>query len=305
MRRSRMGARRLPARRSSGYLRLLDSPDAASVLEPIALRTGELYQTTELTRDGALPQFSPDGSTSLYETGPIATRITRVVAVAEPARIVAELRGAGASFSPTARRSRYWKSQQWSLQPRLPPRQQPHRRRRHRQRGDTWPGRLALYEIATGRRRPRSTQESSRRAPSSSAPATPRSSRHASRRHGPSQIHVVGAGRPLAAMTTDADRQDHRRHQLDRHGAALHDACAGHRPWRQGEAARRRRWRRPGGGRGAGGPRRRPRSACCRFPTARSRRSTGSSPSFSPDGGTIVFVSRAADGDQPHDGRHS
>ena len=41
----------------SGYLRLLDSPDAEKVLQPIALRTGELYETTELTRDGALPNF--------------------------------------------------------------------------------------------------------------------------------------------------------------------------------------------------------------------------------------------------------
>ena len=57
----------------AAYLRLLDSPDAASVLEPIALRTGELYQSTELTRDGAVPQFSPDGRHLLYETGPVAS----------------------------------------------------------------------------------------------------------------------------------------------------------------------------------------------------------------------------------------
>ena len=53
----------------AGYLRLLDSPDAA-VLEPIALRTGELYATTELTRDGALPQFSPDGRYLHVRDGP-------------------------------------------------------------------------------------------------------------------------------------------------------------------------------------------------------------------------------------------
>ncbi len=75
----------------SAYLRLLDSPDAASVLEPIALRTGELYQSTELTRDGAVPQFSPDGRHLLYETGPLAGRVTRVVATADPARVVVEL----------------------------------------------------------------------------------------------------------------------------------------------------------------------------------------------------------------------
>jgi hypothetical protein len=76
----------------SGYLRLLDSPDAASVLEPIALRTGELYTTTELTRDGASPQFSPDGRYILCEHGPAATRVTRLVATVEPGRAIAELK---------------------------------------------------------------------------------------------------------------------------------------------------------------------------------------------------------------------
>ena len=82
----------------SGYLRLLDSPDAARVLEPIALRTGELYETTELTRDGALPKFSPGGKYIAYETGPIATRVIRVVSSAEPTRTIAELRGSGLSL---------------------------------------------------------------------------------------------------------------------------------------------------------------------------------------------------------------
>ncbi len=90
----------------AGYLRLLDSPDAASVLEPIALRTGELYASTELTRDGALPQFSPDGRYLLYETGPVATRVTRVIATAAPDRVVVELRGGGAAFSPDGREGR-------------------------------------------------------------------------------------------------------------------------------------------------------------------------------------------------------
>ena len=93
----------------AGYLRLLDSPDAAAVLEPIALRTGELYATTELTRDGALPQFSPDGRFLLYETGPVSTRVIRVIATAAPDRVVVELRGGGAAFSPDGRKVAYWK----------------------------------------------------------------------------------------------------------------------------------------------------------------------------------------------------
>jgi len=34
------------------YIRLLNSPSAADVLEPIAVQTGELYRTEEITRDG-------------------------------------------------------------------------------------------------------------------------------------------------------------------------------------------------------------------------------------------------------------
>jgi Tol biopolymer transport system component len=95
----------------AGYLRLLDSPDAVSVLEQIALRTGEFYETKELTRDGAAPQFSPDGRYLLYEHGPITNRVTRVAASTEPTRTIAELRGTGASFSPDSRKIVYWKLQ--------------------------------------------------------------------------------------------------------------------------------------------------------------------------------------------------
>ena len=94
----------------AAYLRLLDSPDAAGVLEPIALRTGELYAATELTPNGALPQFSPDGRYLLYETGPVATRVTRVIATAAPGQVVVELRGGGAAFAPDSRKVAYWKS---------------------------------------------------------------------------------------------------------------------------------------------------------------------------------------------------
>src|SRR5262245_10176316 len=62
----------------SGYLQLLDGPNADAVLEPIALTTGELYHTTEITTDGALPKFSPDGRYFVYESGTGARRVTRI-----------------------------------------------------------------------------------------------------------------------------------------------------------------------------------------------------------------------------------
>jgi len=52
------------------YQDLLAGPDAAQALETIALQTGELYRTTELTTDGANPTFSADGRRFSFETGP-------------------------------------------------------------------------------------------------------------------------------------------------------------------------------------------------------------------------------------------
>jgi hypothetical protein len=81
------------------YLQILDSPEAAAALEPIALQTGELYQTTELTSDGSAPIFSPDGRHFAYETGSGVTRRIRVVPANGTTTPVAELNGSGAVFS--------------------------------------------------------------------------------------------------------------------------------------------------------------------------------------------------------------
>ena len=81
------------------YLQILDSPDAETAIEPIALQTGELYRTTELTSDGDVPIFAPDGRHVAYESGAGLSRRTRVVRVADAPRVAVELPGFGASFS--------------------------------------------------------------------------------------------------------------------------------------------------------------------------------------------------------------
>ncbi|MEO8076733.1 MAG: M20/M25/M40 family metallo-hydrolase, partial [Acidobacteriota bacterium] len=91
------------------YLRLLDSPAAETALEPIALQTGELYRTTELTADGAAPRFSPDNRHLLYETGAGLARVTRVLASDNTTRLAAELPGFGAAFSPDGSKIAYFK----------------------------------------------------------------------------------------------------------------------------------------------------------------------------------------------------
>jgi hypothetical protein len=99
------------------YQELLAGPDAAAVLEPIALQTGELFRTTELTTDGANPVFAPDGRTFSFETGPGvsagvasgAARVTHVRAAAAPSTDVTTLDGGEASFCPDGRRVAFFR----------------------------------------------------------------------------------------------------------------------------------------------------------------------------------------------------
>jgi hypothetical protein len=95
----------------TAYQDLLSGPDAAAVLEPIALQTGELFRTTALTPDGANPAFSPDSRYFAFETGAGvsagvasgAGRTTHVRSVAAPEKDVTTLDGGDASFCPDGR----------------------------------------------------------------------------------------------------------------------------------------------------------------------------------------------------------
>ena len=90
------------------YRDLLAGPDAAAVLEPIALQTGELFATTELTKDGANPVFSSDSRHFSFETGAGVVagvgsgveRTTHVRATADSGSDVTALDGGDASFCP-------------------------------------------------------------------------------------------------------------------------------------------------------------------------------------------------------------
>ena len=93
----------------TAYAKLLDSPDADRVLEPIALQTGELFKTVELTTDGLAPQFSPDGRFIAFETGVGLKKTVRVLRGIPPFERVADLPGTGASFSPDGTRLAYLK----------------------------------------------------------------------------------------------------------------------------------------------------------------------------------------------------
>ncbi len=89
------------------YLRILDSPQSDAALRTIALQTGELYRTTEITRDGSAPRFVPDGRTIAYETGSGLARTTRLLAVDAPAAPAADLHGFAAAFAPDGSATAY------------------------------------------------------------------------------------------------------------------------------------------------------------------------------------------------------
>lgn len=91
------------------YLKVLEASPSDEAIETIALQTGELFHTTELTTDGDAPAFSPDGRYFKYETGPTHARAIRLGVSAEPSKPVATLTGYRAVFSPDGTKLAYLK----------------------------------------------------------------------------------------------------------------------------------------------------------------------------------------------------
>jgi Tol biopolymer transport system component len=84
---------------------LMQSPSAAEYRDRVALLTGELFVTTELTTDGRNPHVSTTGRYISYETGPTAKVVTRIVTVTNGrVQSVAELGGSDAALDPTETR---------------------------------------------------------------------------------------------------------------------------------------------------------------------------------------------------------
>jgi Peptidase family M28/WD40-like Beta Propeller Repeat len=245
-----------------GYLRLLDSADADAVLEPIALRTGEWYRSIELTSDGAAPQFSADGRHFLYETGPVATRRTRVVATGDPTRVVVELAGGGASFTPDGAKVAYWKET-----------------------------RATVHELASGRE---ITLDPGKFAATSLVAGTGETIVFvaATDDDSPAQLHRIGPSRPIETLTTDAT--DKVIVAMNSTGTALlftTRAPGAGRGGRGGAGAAT-----TAGGRGTGSPAAAPSFNVLSLLDGTIATIAGSSPSFSPDGTTIAYVHRTSEG---------
>jgi hypothetical protein len=90
------------------YIEIMSGPEGDAALEEIALQTGELYRTRELTADGRAPRFSPDGRFVAYETGLEISRRTRVLP-SDGAGAAIDLPGVSATFSFDGRSVAYLK----------------------------------------------------------------------------------------------------------------------------------------------------------------------------------------------------
>ena len=84
----------------NGYISLLNGPGGDAVHDAIAVHTGELFKSSELTADGRAPRFSHDGKYIAYETGLEVSRRTVIVRNDATLAVVAELPGVSATFSP-------------------------------------------------------------------------------------------------------------------------------------------------------------------------------------------------------------
>jgi hypothetical protein len=92
-----------------GYLAFLNGVGGDAFLEPIALQTGELYQSSELTSDGRAPRVSADGRFIAFETGLEVSRRTKVVRNDATLSPVADLAGVSLTFAPSGDRVGYLK----------------------------------------------------------------------------------------------------------------------------------------------------------------------------------------------------
>jgi hypothetical protein len=260
----------------SGYLKLLSSPEGESALEHIALQTGELFTTIELTPDGTAPRFSPDNRRLTYETGSGHKRVVRLVTVEDPTRTDLELPGFGASFSPDGSRLAYLRvtptselEEAQAAMESAPPAERAQRLASLNE-ATTAASRIVVREIASGRESEVSTGAISRSAPMLAADGTVLFAGGTG--SGPTQIYSAGEGRGPHALTDG--NGDKTLLALDATGTA---AIVG--------------MRSPGGrGGGSGAPQT---FGLLTLPAGGWTVIEGSAPSFGADGRSFVYVARA------------
>ena len=263
------------------YLKVLDSPDAGASLETIALQTGELFHTIELTTDGAEPEFSPDSKHFTYETGTGVTRTTRLFAAGNPSKAIAELQGSAAAFSPDGTKLAYLKlaPSPALLEAQAAVDRAPQQERQQRQaavtRGIQIESQIALRDLASGTESVLSVGEMRKTAIAFGAGGTVVFAGAAG--SDPVQLHVASSSGATVLKTEGAGEKTPL--AVNSAGTALLYSirAAG-----------------AGGGRGGGGGQG---GAAASFgivalPDGASQVITGTAPSFSADGNSLTYVAR-------------
>lgn len=90
-----------------GFEKIISSPGFENYFDRIALITGELFETREISSDGRNPRFSADGSFLLFESGARGQEKIYVLRLAQNYEKAVELNGTGPVFSPSQREMAY------------------------------------------------------------------------------------------------------------------------------------------------------------------------------------------------------
>lgn len=87
---------------------VVSAPDGDQYLEPVALLTGEIYRTQEITTDGRNARVSSNGRYVLYESGPASAVMLHIASLANgTVRELANVKGMRGAFSSLGDRVAY------------------------------------------------------------------------------------------------------------------------------------------------------------------------------------------------------
>jgi len=262
------------------YLALLNESNSDGLIEPIALQTGELFRTIELTADGGTPRFSPDGRYLAYEIGRGVARRTRLAMADTPTKTLAELEGHSGAFSPDGSRLAYLKvtatSPLIALQAAADDPAGPDRAQRLAALAQAVEiaGRITIRDLSTGTER--EIDLGSWRKNDVLVGAENTVVFTGTDTGGPDQIHVVAEGRKPTAITSGEPAKV----LLDMNATGTAAFFA---PRSQG---------------GRGGPAGVPRFGVIALPQGTVTMVAGSAPTFSADGRSLAYVSRVEEQSQ-------
>ena len=280
------------------YQELLAGRDAAQVLEPIALQTGELFRTTELVADGANPLFSPDGRYLAFEAGPGvvagaasgAHRLTHVRAADAPTVDRTTLPGGDASFCPDGRHIAYLRvamtpeiSRAQALVDGAAGTAQRTPRLLALNRLIARAARIVVHDLASGADVQLDTRDLLKTAPVCAADGVVMFAGAAEANLADAQIYAAKPGAPPEALTQGAGFKVPA--ALDANGRTLLFLLPRQGPFRVPSDSP------PGGGRGSGGG-----TTGASFGVLTGGRSTiinGAAPALSRDGRTVAWIERA------------